>query len=117
MESGPSALVLSDQPLTAATLIISGSGQFIQQRLSLLWTYVYPLKILNCNVIRGGLGDAAEQKQEVPQIHTYLDAISVVLTVIGCIAELDFGTHRLRHIWLSVTFGLPVTSPLPASRL
>src|SRR5215472_6948198 len=33
VESGPSALVLSDQPLTAATL--SGLGQFIQQRLSL----------------------------------------------------------------------------------
>jgi hypothetical protein len=79
--------------------------EHVEKRLGLLRAHVNSLEVLYGYVIGGCLSNAAEQKQEVPQIHTDLDAVGVVLAVVGCIGELDLGTHGLRHM-PSVAFDL-----------
>src|SRR5437899_1095927 len=69
--------------------------QHIQQRLGLLWTHVYALKILDRHLIRRGLVHHAEEQKEVPEIDPDLHTIGVALAIVGGVGEVDL--RRLRR--------------------
>src|ERR1035437_9824869 len=67
------------------------------ERLGLLRADVDALEIVDSGVFRRGLVHAAEQKKEIPQIHPHLDAVGVVLPVVGCVNQLNLGRGGLNH--------------------
>src|SRR5260370_42608423 len=69
--------------------------QDLKQRLGLLGAEVDALEVVNGNVIRSNLVHPAKQKEKIPEIHAHLDAIGVVLTILGRIDQLNRGSGLL----------------------
>lgn len=75
----------------------------VEQRLGLLGAQVDALKIVDGHVIRGSLVDPAEHEKEIPKIHADLNAIGIVLPVLGSVNQLNLGRGLLRHTSQRIT--------------
>jgi len=71
--------------------------QNIEQSLCLLRAEVDALKIVNRDVVRCRLIDAAEHEEEVPKIDSDLYAVGIILAVFGGVDQLNLGCCRLSH--------------------
>ena len=63
----------------------------VEQGLGLLGAEVDALKIVDGHIVGGSLVDPAEHEKEIPQIHADLNAVGIVLPVLGSIDQLNLG--------------------------
>ena len=77
--------------------------QDVEQRLGLLGAEVDALEIVDGHHVRGSLVDPAEHEEEIPQIHADLNAIGIVLPVLGGVDQLNLGRGLLRHTFQRIT--------------
>ena len=78
--------------ITGHVLLQDGS-----QRLGLLRAQIDSLKIKHFDLVLGLLLESAEHQEEIPDIHSYLNAIGVALPVFRTIDQLDVGLRWNRH--------------------
>ncbi len=57
-----------------------------EQRLGLLRTNVDSLKITDFDLVLALLLKGSKYQEEVPDVHSYLDAVGVVFAIVGCIS-------------------------------
>src|SRR6266550_2086899 len=78
--------------ITGHILLQDGS-----QRLGLLRAQIDSLKIKHFDLVLGLLLESAEHQEEIPHVHSYLNAIGVALPVLRTVDQLDVGLRWNRH--------------------
>src|SRR5690349_20378538 len=74
--------------------------QHVEQRFGLLRAHIDGLEVVDGDVIRRSLADAAEHQKEVPQVHANLHAVGIIFAVFRRVDELNLGGGGLGHrVW------------------
>src|SRR5579864_2938716 len=67
------------------------------QRLGLLRAQVDALKVSDFHLSFALLLQSTENQKEIPDIHSYLDAVGVALAIVRCVHQPDVGLRWIVH--------------------
>src|SRR5450432_424656 len=85
---------LAEGALVSADVLL----QQAEERLGLLRAEIDALEVLDLDLSFGLLLQGAEDEEEVPDVHTHLHAVGVILAILGSVHELQIGLRWIVHV-------------------